>query len=1548
MNLFTRNRTVAALLAAGVTLMVTVAQMRPAGENPQQPPHVAAPTSPAPQADGTTGATSPQYTVDFDKIEHWTGEGENRAALVVQFLGDENAYVWGYRWPKGEERNGVTMFKDIAADTYNLICFAQYTGQYGETLCGVGLSDGMSLLNSLYFDFDFAKNESGATFDYYSANTFMGQTEAPGDRTPDLCAAAISAAASTHVIQHPLDYGTYGYPAYDYDAWRVDTSSSSYNPDDRWNAGWYDGYWSYWTSPGNGQELSYSGVGYTGRILTDGCIDGWRYSDIAELGAGEAPDLSDATLVYMPANSDVYPYGYDINFGPGTEQGVITLTPKEMLGLRPVAVPADAALPTFTYELSGNGTDRDNYVATMYKVNYWDPTRIQFYELNGHREGTCTLRVTGSDGFVKEFTVNVVEPDRTPLGEDFYLDGTLMLNEEWFGHTNGGFNYYGADGSIIYQAYERENPGMSFGATSQHGTIWAGRLMVASKQAVDGGDPLPGGGRFVMADARTMKRIGSIDDLVWEDETKSADGRAVCGATPDKAYISSTNGVYVIDLNKVEIIGKITVGADGNTDLYNGQCGDMVNAGRYVFGVCQSRGVFVIDTETDEIVREIEESTIQGITQTADGTVWYATVKDGHARFVGLDPMTFEVRSEKEFDSTMGTVTCSWGAWRSTAFYGNYADNRIFFMTGASGIAGGGSGCWSWQEGDDEAKLICTVSNLDGVAIKKAATDDTPATYVKQKAYGAPRFDPRSGQLIVMTVENSASGHYRNSWTHWVDAATGEFVRTEYLRPYYWFQALPIFPDKYAAEFDETIPTGLNLDLGTEATEIELSGHVTDRDNIDANINFSVASADDIVECSIENGVLSIRPLRGGKTTVTVTAESNGRLSTREIAVEVAFPYDIHFGEGTEDGVITLTPKEMLGLRPVAVPLDAALPTFTYELSGNGTDRDNYVATMYKVNYWDPTRIQFYELNGHREGTCTLRVTGSDGFVKEFTVNVVEPDRTPLGEDFYLDGTLMLNEEWFGHTNGGFNYYGADGSIIYQAYERENPGMSFGATSQHGTIWAGRLMVASKQAVDGGDPLPGGGRFVMADARTMKRIGSIDDLVWEDETKSADGRAVCGATPDKAYISSTNGVYVIDLNKVEIIGKITVGADGNTDLYNGQCGDMVNAGRYVFGVCQSRGVFVIDTETDEIVREIEESTIQGITQTADGTVWYATVKDGHARFVGLDPMTFEVRSEKEFDSTMGTVTCSWGAWRSTAFYGNYADNRIFFMTGASGIAGGGSGCWSWQEGDDEAKLICTVSNLDGVAIKKAATDDTPATYVKQKAYGAPRFDPRSGQLIVMTVENSASGHYRNSWTHWVDAATGEFVRTEYLRPYYWFQALPIFPDKYAAEFDETLAEGVTMMDMDEPVDVNLASKVSDCDNIDANIALTVETSGSDIAEYEFDGQTLTVKPLKGGLDNVVVTAESNGVQSTFNLPVTVNVTVGVETTAAESSTIEPIGNRRVRFVGFSGERAGVYDTNGRLMIEFDVDDDDFVVALDLEPAVYMVRTDNKQLKFWLK
>ncbi|MDE5957780.1 MAG: hypothetical protein K2G78_05675 [Muribaculaceae bacterium] len=237
---------------------------------------------------GVSVLTAMAHPIDFDKINDWTGTGPNRAALIVQFnTGPEQsnpgAIVWGYRWEDGATPNGVDLVKAVAGNSERLRILIQMTGDMGYTLDGVGYcAPGRELLHAMTYDLDGAAADPRISFGFYEPNTYMGQTSAPGAEAADFVAEAILDALDTHVILHPIDYTEYGYPAYDYDWWDIDDDAAGI-----WNAGWYDGYWSYWTGQeGELDNLGYSGLGMSSVYLKDGDMHGWKYISFSE----EDPD----------------------------------------------------------------------------------------------------------------------------------------------------------------------------------------------------------------------------------------------------------------------------------------------------------------------------------------------------------------------------------------------------------------------------------------------------------------------------------------------------------------------------------------------------------------------------------------------------------------------------------------------------------------------------------------------------------------------------------------------------------------------------------------------------------------------------------------------------------------------------------------------------------------------------------------------------------------------------------------------------------------------------------------------------------------------------------------------------------------------------------------------------------------------------------------------------------------------------------------------------------------------------------------------------------
>ncbi len=239
-------------------------------------------------------------TIDWDKIEYWAGKGPNKAALVVQFQTDASqanpgAIVWGFRWAEGEKPSGEDIVRAVAAASPDLVVLTQFTGSMGNTLCGIGYApDIADLITNLSYDFDSASalgypaTDGNISFGFLEPNTSMGQTSAPGGETLDLIYEAIAAAESTHVIEHPLNAKAFGYAAYDYDWWLLDRNATEKPDKSYWNAGWYNGYWSYWTGYADFDTLGYSNLGMSSVELEDGMVTGWKYLSINDSDFGES------------------------------------------------------------------------------------------------------------------------------------------------------------------------------------------------------------------------------------------------------------------------------------------------------------------------------------------------------------------------------------------------------------------------------------------------------------------------------------------------------------------------------------------------------------------------------------------------------------------------------------------------------------------------------------------------------------------------------------------------------------------------------------------------------------------------------------------------------------------------------------------------------------------------------------------------------------------------------------------------------------------------------------------------------------------------------------------------------------------------------------------------------------------------------------------------------------------------------------------------------------------------------------------------------------
>ncbi|MGL4331431.1 MAG: hypothetical protein ACRCSR_01270 [Bacteroidales bacterium] len=173
-----------------------------------------------------TKSTKTDLTFTMDQIQNWTGTGQKRAALVIQWNDEKNpdALVWGYKWDG--EATGADMLQAIVAADPRLFALLMKGTQFGTTLGGFG-------------------------YDLNQANT------------PVL----INGTTEKEVVN-----GVVETTSYDFDDWSCNDDA------DHWGSGWNYAYWAYSVRENEKQEFIYSSFGMSSRKLQDGSWDGWWFN----------------------------------------------------------------------------------------------------------------------------------------------------------------------------------------------------------------------------------------------------------------------------------------------------------------------------------------------------------------------------------------------------------------------------------------------------------------------------------------------------------------------------------------------------------------------------------------------------------------------------------------------------------------------------------------------------------------------------------------------------------------------------------------------------------------------------------------------------------------------------------------------------------------------------------------------------------------------------------------------------------------------------------------------------------------------------------------------------------------------------------------------------------------------------------------------------------------------------------------------------------------------------------------------------------------------
>ena len=265
---------------------------------------------------------------------------------------------------------------------------------------------------------------------------------------------------------------------------------------------------------------------------------------------------------------------------------------------------------------------------------------------------------------------------------DFH-EGIFVVNEDWYGHQNSTVNYLLPDdpgGNYWhYRVFQEANPGHELGCTNQYGAIWNGRFYFIAKQDKDPGASVAGG-RITVADAETMKIL--YQNTIIDPSGAQCDGRGFVGIDEHKGYISTSNGVWIFDLDNFEVKGRIEGTSNPNAgddtpntnpagSLYYGQSGTMLLADGKVFVCHQQSGILVIDAASDKLVSHIsmdivsDGAGIGSIVKAADGSLWASVAQDTHGTgsslplLLRIDPHTLATETVPVTEGMFGPAN-SW------------------------------------------------------------------------------------------------------------------------------------------------------------------------------------------------------------------------------------------------------------------------------------------------------------------------------------------------------------------------------------------------------------------------------------------------------------------------------------------------------------------------------------------------------------------------------------------------------------------------------------------------------------------------------------------------------------------------------------------------------------------------------------------------------------------------------------------------------------------------------------------------------------------------
>lgn len=514
------------------------------------------------------------------------------------------------------------------------------------------------------------------------------------------------------------------------------------------------------------------------------------------------------------------------------------------------------------------------------------------------------------------FAISLLTVGNALGAEPDFSQGVFIVNEDWYGHQNSTVNYFDhkdADGDVWqYRVVQQQNPGRELGCTNQYGQIYGDKFFLVAKQEKDPGAAVTGG-RISVADAKTMKLLHQ--STLIDPSGTQCDGRGCLGVDEHKVYISTSNGVWILDTDSYKVTGMVEGssnpnGADGkpNTDptgsLYHGQCGSMVRVNDRVFVAHQSYGLLVVDPHEDKVVETVTMEAVNrrafadgiykneitdlkkgagigSVVLAKDGSLWLSVTYDIQGRgatlpyLVRVDAATLETEIIR-VPGDMYPPANSWYAWTPDGFHASTQRNVLYWNGGPN----------SWFTSSRIYRYDIDSGKFDKIIdLAKEAEEQGLTKYTQWQVYGCSmRTHPVTDEMYLSLYHYFQNPTYKLRRVDHDGKTLGEYDMIQN----YWFPSLPVFPDN---AYPEVKGMGRREVSATEASVIDLAGWASDADNMDAAIVKTVAGLSDaaMFEATMDNGNLVITPLAGakGQQWVKMKVNSNGHVIYADI--DIAF-----------------------------------------------------------------------------------------------------------------------------------------------------------------------------------------------------------------------------------------------------------------------------------------------------------------------------------------------------------------------------------------------------------------------------------------------------------------------------------------------------------------------------------------------------------------------------------------------------------------------------------------------------------------------------------